>query len=153
MKKKFRIFGTEKNRHFWPNFDVFGQKGPFWGENAIFSSLPQNFFDNTIFVSSRASFWAIIWPYTSMYMVRLSKNPNFGPKTSCFGPKWLFLMVQKNFKSSSTDWAQQVCHFEVSYAPLAQAIWPGLPNLGEKGPKGGLKNFFFIKHDEKRYKM
>ena len=30
-----------------------------------------------------------------MYVVMLSKNPNFGPKTSCFVPKWLFLMVQK----------------------------------------------------------
>ena len=30
-----------------------------------------------------------------MYMFGLSKNPNFGPKTSCFGPKRLFLLVQK----------------------------------------------------------
>ena len=30
-----------------------------------------------------------------MYVVRVSKNPNFGPKTSCFGLKWLFLVVQK----------------------------------------------------------
>ena len=34
-------------------------------------------------------------PHTSMYVVKVSKNPNFGPKTSCFGPKWLLLVVQK----------------------------------------------------------
>ena len=49
-------------------------------------------------VSPRALFWAIICPYNSMYVVRASKNPNFGPKTSCFVPKWIFLVVQKFWK-------------------------------------------------------
>ena len=62
-----------------------------------------------------------------MYMVRLSKNPNFGPKTSCFGPKFLFLVVQKFSKSGLADRAHRVCHFEVSYVPLAQIIWSGSP--------------------------
>ena len=33
-----------------------------------------------------------------MYMVGLNKNPNFCPKTSCYGPKWLFSLVQKILK-------------------------------------------------------
>ena len=28
-----------------------------------------------------------------MYMARLTKNVNFGPKISCYGPKLLFLLV------------------------------------------------------------
>ena len=42
-----------------------------------------------------------------MYMVRLSKNAQNWPKTSCFAPKWLFFLVQKNFPL-----AQKFCLIE-----------------------------------------
>ena len=34
----------------------------------------------------------------------------------------------KIFKSGSADRAHRVFHFEVSYVPLAQGIWPGSPS-------------------------
>ena len=41
--------------------------------------------------------------------------------------------------SSSVDQPHPVCPFEVSYAPLAQCIWSGLSNIGQKGAKSGQK--------------
>ena len=68
---------------------IFGPQGPF------FRSAKKTFRKHNFLCLSRASFWALICPDTSMYVVRVRKNPNFGPKTSCFCPKWLFLVVQK----------------------------------------------------------
>jgi len=39
-----------------------------------------------------------------MYMVRLTKNANFWPKTSCFGPKWQFFLDQNFFLVAQGVW-------------------------------------------------
>ena len=76
--------------------------------------------------------------YLNVYGQAQQKS-KFWAKNIMFWPKMAIFIGPKIFKSGSADRAHRVCHFEVSYAPLAQCIWPGLPNIVQKGAKRGHK--------------
>ena len=73
-----------------------------------------------------------------MYVVRVTKNPNFGPKTSCFGPKSIFLVVQQ-FSKVVRPFGLIECFQTRYHMTIVQCIWSGLPNIGRKGAKRGYK--------------
>ena len=56
------------------------------------------------------------------------QNLMFWPKMVILGPKGPFLVDQKNI-DSLTFWSHLERHFDLSYAPMPQCIWSGLPKI------------------------
>ena len=63
-------------------------------------------------------------PYLSVYGQAQQKS-KFWAKNIMSWPKMAIFIGPKIFKSGSAERAHRVCHFEVSYAPLAQCMWSG----------------------------
>ena len=119
-------FWTEKNRHFWPKFDVFGQKWPFLDPKGHF--LVGKFFFKNFKFKNKAK--KLKNNFFSTFLIQ--KNRDFWPKLEVFGQKWPFSDPKDQFFgrpkkkfSHIIFWSHPERHFKLSYAPIPQCMWSG----------------------------
>ena len=87
-KQIMKIFGPLKIAIFGQNLMFFGQKWPFSDPKGHFFLWAKFFFDSIIWRTHLERHFELSYaPIPQCMWTGSAKNPNFGPKTSCFVPK------------------------------------------------------------------